>query len=920
MTKPIKITRTLFVGLGGTGVRAILRAKQCFVDAYGEVPPMVTFLAIDTDKAIKDWSVQSRKGKHVQLTENEICFCSINGSALEIYHTNPGKFQWIPKKNVDFLSNLKNEGAGQVRSNGRFLARYNASLITSRINSCVSKIAEPLPLDCKFTYDLNDQGEEHPTKVLIVGSVAGGTGSGTFMDVLVLIAKALRDSGRNFSIRPWLVLPDVFRNMAPGPASSSVYQNAYGAIRELDYLYHLPKSNTTPIDFGFDVVNFLPEGIRNAYIINSTNNSGITFQNINDIADTIGRCMFLPSNESNSVEDNLDNLSFEFNIKDKKAHYISAGSAEIVYDNQAVGKVIAHGIISQICNELVQTNSFDALKEVNTWMANPAVAIQEHDADLLTDSILAKSAPFAIIIDRDSDINTINANVNGGADADYVLEEVRDNEKKKLNNVKEQLVLKINELLNTPNGVGKVKNFLESLIDNVAICKNEMQNEAEELKRGLSYPVDWESDLKNLRGPFGIFYKDAAYSLSERIALYISQKRDLLRHNWAIQFYADFEVFVGQYLQNIQVFKSNLETVERKQRREISLIQQISKSHSHFQVYLHNADVENYNLPDEAEVSSLFRNRCPISQLVNRSGDELYDIFFNFAKSHSYVIDAVNVSIEEKMSKMSQDELTAIFNKVKAMSSPLWSLNTGGHKDVAMPYTKMFIIGVQDRDKGIIKDSFHDMFVSGDQKPTFATTHQTDRITFFQGIWASPAYAINNMRGYFNEAEERNRKPHYPAYYIDEVWHQRMLVEGFDLSPAMPIDEVLPNWVSAIVHGFITYDTELNSYCIESEKGDILSGGLLELGPRRDLAFEQFRVLEIYKEVKERCDRMIIEKGRPAVEEVIKNVKNQLKTYVVNTAQLSSVELDRIQAKDPAYQMVRDLLEKEVAYLKEIEF
>ena len=57
MSKPIKITRTLFVGLGGTGVKAILRAKQCFVDAYGDVPPMVAFLAIDTDKAIRDKSV-----------------------------------------------------------------------------------------------------------------------------------------------------------------------------------------------------------------------------------------------------------------------------------------------------------------------------------------------------------------------------------------------------------------------------------------------------------------------------------------------------------------------------------------------------------------------------------------------------------------------------------------------------------------------------------------------------------------------------------------------------------------------------------------------------------------------------------------------------------------------------------------------
>ena len=73
------------------------------------------------------------------------------------------------------------------------------------------------------------------------------------------------------------------------------------------------------------------------------------------------------------------------------------------------------------------------------------------------------------------------------------------------------------------------------------------------------------------------------------------------------------------------------------------------------------------------------------------------------------------------------------------------------------------------------------------------------------------------------------------------------------------------------------------------------------------------------REVEERIQKMIIEKGRPAVTEVIKNVKSQLRTYVANNAQLSPIELDRIQAKDPDYQLVRDLLEKEVAYLKEVE-
>ena len=67
----IKITRTLYVGLGGTGVRAILRAKQCFMDSYGEIPPMVTFLAIDTDKGIRDKFLTSRHGEIVKLEENK---------------------------------------------------------------------------------------------------------------------------------------------------------------------------------------------------------------------------------------------------------------------------------------------------------------------------------------------------------------------------------------------------------------------------------------------------------------------------------------------------------------------------------------------------------------------------------------------------------------------------------------------------------------------------------------------------------------------------------------------------------------------------------------------------------------------------------------------------------------------------------
>lgn len=922
MANQIKITRTLFVGLGGTGVKAILRAKQCFVDAYGDVPPMIAFLAIDTDKAIRDKFLISRSGKEVRFSENEICFCGITGSALDIYRNHLYQFQWLPRRNAQFLANLKNTGAGAVRSNGRFLARHNAIEIGKRISGKVNEIGRPLPIGSKFAYDTNKDGVEYPTKVNVVGSIAGGTGSGTILDVLVLIAKTLRDSGLAYSITPWMVLPEVFRQMAPGTATANVFQNAYGAIRELDYLYHLPKDNQNALDFNFDKVYYLDEGIGDTYLINNTNKAGVVFQNIDDLADSIGRCMFLPSNEVDSVKDNIGGVRFVYDVKNKEAHYVSAGSAELVYDNQAVGNVIAKGIIAQICNELVNSRSIDALNDVNAWTRSEAVAIQEHNANLLTDSILPEYAPFSVIIEKDSDVNTIYANIMAGAEAPNVIDEVKSNEERKMELVKSELDKKIQEILNAQNGVGGAKAFLESLSDNISICKDEMNEEIGDLTKELAYEVNWDAEISTLRsGFFRIFDKDAAEALQGRITTYIARKRDLLRHNWAIQFFTDFYSYVNVLLQKINVFKSNIESIERMQRKDISTIQNLAKNDSNFQIYLHSEDTNRFNLPDVTETSARFRSKFPIHSLLNKSVTDLREIFLDFAKDQQPVIDAVNVSIEQKLRSMSDDHLKEVFAKIKEMSSPLWSTNTHGYLDHAQELTTIFTIGVYDQSAGILQERYQDEFTLGVNKPTFASTHETDRITFFQSQCYSPAYAVNNVLGYMRDAEEKYYNyESYPVFYLDEKWNQRMIVEGFDVMPKQEIDKILPNWVNAIVYGFIKYDEPRKTYYIESEQGDALSGGFLELGQRRDIAFDQFQLKGLEKEVEDRLQKMILEQGRPAVTSIIKTCKADIKNYVSVNAALSAIELDRISAKDPAYQMVRDLLEKEVIYLKNLEF
>lgn len=770
--------RTLYIGLGGTGAKSILRTKKCFVDAYGEVPPMVGFLAIDTDHAIKQLEFKSRKGDVVKFDSNEICLCGIKGSAVTIVNYYPTQYQWLPSRNKRFLNNLQ----GPVRSNGCFLAKYNATYIQNLIITKFDQIAnEDMVLQ-------DDIVENYTIHVNIVGSAAGGTGSGMFLDIMVLAAKILRKRKCRFSITPWILLPDVFRQMAPGIPSAHCFANAYGLLKELDYLYHLSHNNQQPIDFLFDQVYHLDDSIEGAYLINNVNEHREPLLHVYELTELIGRCMFLPallpSNEFWTIRDAMRLLrnSGIYTIGNKEAHYASVGFAEIVYDNQAIGNVIARGIIGKICNELCQCNTKEIFNVVNAWTRSDAVAIQEHEADLLIDSILTKYAPINVIIDKKSDANVVNAYIQAGALAENVKNEATGKANEKYSEVKAQLLRQIQQIINSQNGIGQAKAFLESLLDNISNCQKEMNSEAEKLQQILAYPINWDTEISSLRisyGPFKRFDRDAADVLQGKIADHIAQHRDLLRHNLAIQFFTVLSGYANELLNNINVFKINIEAVEQRQRNEIALIQLLAQSTSHFEIYLHTNEVCNSTtLPDVSETYALLRHQVNIYDLIHKTQDELNDLLFNFAKKHQKVIEAVNVTIGQKIASMPIEEVKEVFSRAKVMSTPLWKTQTHGYDAHCQEMESMFFIGVYAQSVCPILTELFNEFVSGYTKPIFISTWQTDRITFIQNQYYCPLDAVNNVQAYKKEAEHRSSHDHYPVYYLDEQWHQRMTDES----------------------------------------------------------------------------------------------------------------------------------------------
>ena len=79
-----KLKRTLFIGVGGTGMKTILQTKKLYKDAYGSVPEIIGFLGIDTStEEFAKTTETKRDAKTLKLEANE---------TVQLRISNPGAY------------------------------------------------------------------------------------------------------------------------------------------------------------------------------------------------------------------------------------------------------------------------------------------------------------------------------------------------------------------------------------------------------------------------------------------------------------------------------------------------------------------------------------------------------------------------------------------------------------------------------------------------------------------------------------------------------------------------------------------------------------------------------------------------------------------------------------------------------------
>jgi len=773
-----KITPALFIGLGGSGANALLQTKRLYIDTYGKVPPMVSFLAIDTNTEIERMSIRSGFQGDITFAYDEV-LCIHSDSLLETFLCHRQEYAWIPSQNVKYLSS-KDVTTG--RSTVRLILQENTKEIRSAILEKVHQLYAVENNDVDFSFETDASGVQCPVKVNVVCSIAGGTGSGMIVDMLHLIPSTMDSLGIHYSVFPWILMPDVFCSTNPAPITNYAYSNAYGVLRELDYLFNLSPLYNKPLTFGDSKVICI--SVRYAYLINNSNDYVDKVNSPNDMIENIGRSMFMLTDDMGTYADDIMNklmISFYLNADGKSCWCASVGSAELVYDSQKVGDCIGYAIIRSVAKQLCEPSSPDISDAVMQWMSFYDVNIR---TEQLPDSLLSDRCFDQISLVRNTQSHAIEQFINR-------LTNVENELNRNCTEIKNRVIIELNKkiiaILNTPHGVGDADAFLKRLQSAIEACEKEMQDEIQVHRENAERHKDWDSELEGIRRVFFGIKTDKRDELCQTIYNTVSELRNIKRKQYALNVYDELKQSMTELSLRIIGLKSRLKALQEMMSSWILNVQQEANVESRYIVNLHLNDVNSVRKDDESDSFNYIQENNVSYLLYTKNETAIFDLMMPWVYKRTEVQQAFGKSLNaalEELQKSDPSALVKTFENLKRMSSPMWKVGYEGKNGSSIDMITFSLIGCDNVYNNIIRNNseYAKIFQSTDDNsyPNFVDIGNPNKMMLLTVSCFAPVYAVKNTMSYKTEFD--NLSP-MMAGYLDECWNQRMLDENFQIIP-----------------------------------------------------------------------------------------------------------------------------------------
>lgn len=328
---------TLLIGLGGTGCKIIERVSKMVT---ADQRSSIAFAVFDTD--VNDLrGIQERNPfiKTIQTSTKQTVGEYLNKDTH-------ARDTWFP---VNAILNGKTltEGAGQVRAISRLALE---TVIRA------GKM-EPLHEAIQSLYKVEEDKADQALRVIIVSSLAGGTGSGLILPVALYTRNYLQTHYRqNANItRGFFILPEVFDEVIVGQTErNNLKANAYATLRELD-AFLMKGDATLPEKYADSVRMQFPKAASAGYedynvrpydfcfLFDAQNAEGGKLNSFDQYLDHAANCIFAQSigpmnKRSNSSEDNtIRKLAKERG----RNRYAGAGASMLIYPFEDIRSYIA---------------------------------------------------------------------------------------------------------------------------------------------------------------------------------------------------------------------------------------------------------------------------------------------------------------------------------------------------------------------------------------------------------------------------------------------------------------------------------------------------------------------------------------------------------------------------------------------------
>ncbi len=235
---------TVFVALGGSGKDVVMRLRKRFFDRFQTKDPgFARFVFIDTDTQ-STTPLEEKDDSYAELAPNqdELVDVPINPAQFEkTFHdlnakVNCEHLSWLKLEMERITPQAVAHGAGTYRPMGRLAFYLNYTAIRATLEY---QIEAALRFAAEDAANVDDSRVE----VVILMSLAGGTGAGMFIDVAYLVKDILNQpryqtlSGKNITLIGFL--PGVFEDQKP--LYERLQQNAFAAFLELEH-YGTPRT------------------------------------------------------------------------------------------------------------------------------------------------------------------------------------------------------------------------------------------------------------------------------------------------------------------------------------------------------------------------------------------------------------------------------------------------------------------------------------------------------------------------------------------------------------------------------------------------------------------------------------------------------------------------------------------------------